>query len=153
MAGTYTQLQIQAVIVVKRRENLIPENKLEELFEYIAGIIRSKGQKPLIVNGTSNHLHIFFGMKPNAVISDLLRDIKNNSSNFINKQRWTQKKFNWQPGYAAFSYSQSQIERVYNYIKNQRAHHKKKTFKEEYVSFLERFEINYDNKYLFDWIE
>jgi putative transposase len=153
MAGTFSQIYIHIVIVVKRRENLIPKSNREELFEYMAGIIRNKGQKPIIVNGVGNHVHIFIGLKPDMKIADLVRDLKNNSTNFINKMNFTKSKFSWQPGYGAFSYAESQVEVVYNYIKNQEIHHKKKSFHEEYIEFLKKFNVEYNEKYLFDWIE
>jgi putative transposase len=153
MAGTFSQIYIHIVIVVKKRDNLIPKANREELFEYMAGIIRNKGQKPIIVNGVGNHVHIFLGLKPDMKISDLARDIKNNSTNFINKTNWIKMKFSWQAGYAAFSYAESQVEAVFNYIKNQEEHHKKKTFREEYLEFLEKFKVEFDEKYLYDWID
>jgi REP element-mobilizing transposase RayT len=153
MAGTYSQIHIQIVIVVKRRENLIPKPFQEELFQYVAGIIRNKGQKPIIVNGIANHLHIFVGLKPHMRVSDLVRDIKNNSTNFINSQKWMKKQFSWQSGYGAFSYATSQVRVVYNYIKNQESHHQKQTFRAEYLEYLEKFEIEYQEEYLFDWDE
>jgi REP element-mobilizing transposase RayT len=153
MAGTYSQIYVQIVFTVKKREHLIPKANQEELFEYISGIIRNKGQKAIIVNGVANHIHAFIGLKPDTKISDLVRDIKNNSTNFINLQKWLNRKFSWQTGYGVFSYGQSQIEIVYNYIMNQENHHKKKSFREEYLEFLEKFEIKFDPKYLFDWIE
>jgi putative transposase len=100
-----------------------------------------------------DHMHVFIGLNPAMAISSLVRDIKNNSSNFINNQKWVKGKFSWQEGYGAFSYSQSQIENVYNYILNQETNHRKKTFREEYLNFLTRFEIEYNEKYLFEWIE
>ena len=153
MAGTFSQIYVHIVFTVKRREHLIPKANQEELFEYISGIIRNKGQKAIIVNGVANHIHAFIGLKPDTKISDLVRDIKNNSANFINQQKWLNRKFSWQTGYGAFSYGQSQIEVVYNYILNQENHHKKKSFREEYLEFLKKFEITFDPKYLFDWIE
>jgi putative transposase len=152
MAGTYSQIYIHIVIVVKKRDNLIPKANREELFEYLAGIIRNKGQKSIIVNGVGNHVHLFVGLKPDMKISDLVRDIKNNSTNFINRMKWINMKFSWQAGYGAFSYGESQVEAVFNYIKNQEDHHKKKTFREEYLEFLKRFNVEYDEKYLFEWI-
>ena len=153
MAGTFTQLYIQGVFAVKGRENILrPEWKIE-VFKYIAGIIKGKGQKSIIVNDMSDHVHIFFGLRPVMSISDLIRDVKNNSTNFINDKKWLRQKFNWQDGYGAFSYGHSQIETVFNYIKNQELHHKKKTFREEYMEFLKKFEIEYDSKYLFEWYE
>ena len=123
------------------------------MFKYIAGIIKGKNQKPIIVNGVADHVHVFVGLKPSMSIADLVRDIKNNSSNYINAQKWVRGKFSWQEGYGAFSYAHSQIEDVYQYIANQEEHHRKKTFKEEYLEFLRRFEIDYNDQYLFDWID
>lgn len=153
MAGTYSQIYIQIVFSVKGRENLISRMWKEELNKYIAGVIKGKDQKPIIVNGMPDHIHAFIGLKPSMAISDLARDIKNNSSKFINDNNWVRGKFSWQDGYGAFSYAQSQIEKVFNYIKNQESHHKKKTFHEEYLELLTKFEIEYNQKYLFDWIE
>jgi len=153
MSGTYTQIYIQIVFAVKGRENLLSNKWKEELYKYISGIITNKGHKSIIVNGVSDHIHIFVGLKPAMSISDLVRDIKNNSSNFINERKFVKGRFSWQEGYGAFSYSHSQIEQVYNYINNQEEHHHTKTFKEEYLDFLEKFKIDYNDKYLFDWIE
>jgi len=119
----------------------------------MAGIIKGKDQKPIIVNGMPDHIHVFIGLRPSMAISDLVRDIKNNSSNFINNNDWIKGKFQWQEGYGAFSYGHSQIENVYNYILNQEQHHKKKTFRQEYLEFLEKFEVPYEERYLFEWIE
>jgi REP element-mobilizing transposase RayT len=153
MAGTFSQIYIQIVFSVKGRENLISARWKDELHQYIAGIIRSKDQKPIIVNGMPDHIHIFVGLKPSMAISDLARDVKNNSSNFINDNRLVIGKFSWQEGYGAFSYSHSQIENVYNYILHQEEHHKTKTFREEYTELLRKFEIQYNEKYLFDWLQ
>ncbi|MGY6561334.1 MAG: IS200/IS605 family transposase [Luteibaculaceae bacterium] len=153
MAGTFTQIYIQYVFVVKRRENLLHKEWRDEVFKYISGIIKEKGQKPIIVNGVEDHVHIFVGLKPTHAISDLARDIKNNSSKYINENNFLKEKFSWQEGYGAFSYSHSHIERVYNYILNQEQHHRQKTFKKEYLSMLKKFEIEYNEKYLFDWLE
>ena len=125
----------------------------EELHKYISGIITNKGHKSIIVNGMSDHIHAFIGLKPAMAIADLVRDIKNNSSNFINEKKFIRGKFSWQEGYGAFSYSHSQIENVYNYILNQEQHHHKKSFKEEYLEFLEKFQIEFKEKFLFEWIE
>lgn len=119
----------------------------------MAGIIKGKSQKPIIVNGVADHVHLFVGLKPEMSISDLVRDIKNNSSNFINEQKYIKGKFSWQEGYGVFSYAHSQIENVYQYIANQEEHHRKKTFKEEYLDFLQKLEIEYNEKYLFEWID
>jgi REP element-mobilizing transposase RayT len=153
MPGTYSQIYIQIVFAVKGRENLVTREYKNELHKYIAGIIKGKEQKPIIINGMPDHIHAFVGLKPSMRISDLVRDIKNNSTNFINENKYVQGKFSWQEGYGAFSYSHSQIDDVYNYILNQEDHHKKKTFREEYLDFLRKYEIEYDEKYLFDWTE
>ena len=153
MPGTFSQIYIQVVFAVKGRENLINKAWKDELHKYIAGIIRGKEQKSIIVNGMADHIHAFIGLKPSLAVSDLVREIKNNSTNFINDNRLVAGKFSWQEGYGAFSYGQSQIEQVYNYILNQEEHHKKSTFREEYIGLLKKFEIEYDEKYLFQWIE
>ncbi len=153
MSGTFSQIYIQIVFAVKGRANLISPIWKEELHKYIAGIIKGKNQKPIIVNGMPDHIHAFIGLKPSMAISDLVRDIKNNSTNFINDNKFVKGKFLWQVGYGAFSYSHSHIDNVYNYILNQETHHKKKTFREEYLEFLEKFKVDYNEKYLFDWGE
>lgn len=138
---------------VKGRENLIGAGWKTQLHKYIAGTIKGKGQKSIIVNGMPDHIHAFVGLKPAMAISDLVRDIKNNTSNFVNEHKFIHGKFAWQEGYGAFSYSQSHIEKVYEYILNQEKHHQKKTFKQEYLGFLKKFEVEYDEKYLFEWYE
>jgi putative transposase len=153
MAGTFTQIYIQYVFAVKGRQNLLKKPWRDEVFKYMAGIIKGKNQKPIIVNGVEDHVHVFVGLKPAMCISDLVRDIKNNTSNFINDQKFLKTKFEWQEGYGAFSYAHSQMNNVYNYIANQEKHHKKKSFKEEYLDFLQKFEVEYDEKYLFEWYE
>jgi putative transposase len=153
MAGTYSQIYIQYVFAVKGRENLLHKSWREEVFKYMSGIITAKNQKSIIVNGVEDHVHVFVGLKPSMNISDLVRDIKNNSSNFINDNNFLKHKFSWQEGYGAFSYSYSAVTNVYNYIFNQEEHHRKKTFKEEYLEFLKDFEVEYDEKYLFDFLD
>ena len=153
MAGTFSQIYIQTVFAVEGRANLLLKPWREEVFKYMAGIIKGKNQKPIIVNGVANHVHLFIGLKPSMALSDLVRDIKNNTSNFINTQKFVHGKFSWQEGFGSFSYAHSQIEQVYHYILNQEEHHRKKTFKEEYLDFLKKFEIEYDEKYLFKWNE
>ena len=152
MANTYTQLYIQIVFAVKHRENMISKQNKEELQKYITGIIRKRDQKVLAVNCMPDHTHIFVGLKPTIAISDLVRDIKAASSGFINEKEWIKGKFNWQEGYGAFSYAHSQLTNVIQYINNQEEHHRKRTFKEEYFEFLKKFEIDFDEKYLFEWI-
>lgn len=150
MPGTFTQIYIQIVFAVKFRHKLIHPSWKEELNKYIAGIIKAKGQISIIVNGGSDHIHVFIGFRPSMLLSDLVRDIKNNSSKFINEKGWIRQKFRWQEGYGAFSYSQSHVKNVYNYILNQEEHHRKKSFQEEYLEFLKEYEIEYDEKYVFD---
>ena len=123
------------------------------LNKYIAGIIRAKEQKSIIVNGSTDHIHAFVGLRPVMSVSDLVRDIKSNSSNFINEKKLVKSKLSWQEGFGAFSFSHSQIADVYNYILKQEEHHKKWTFREEYLSFLKKFDVSFDEKYLFEWIE
>jgi len=153
VAGTFSQIYIQIVFAVQGRQNLLQKEWRDEVFKYMSGIIKNKGQKPIIVNGVSDHAHVFVGLRPAMTLSDLVRDIKNNSSNFINDHAWIKGKFSWQEGYGAFSYSHSQIETVYSYILNQEQHHAKQTFKDEYMELLKKFEIEHDVKYLFEWIE
>lgn len=153
MPGTFSQIYIQVVFAVKGRANLIGNNFKTDLHKYIAGIIKGKDQKTIIVNGMPDHIHAFIGLRPAMAISDLVRDIKNNSSNFINDHNLVKGKFQWQDEYGAFSYSHSHIEKVYNYILNQEEHHKKKTFRQEYLGFLNAFKIEYDENYFFEWYE
>ena len=151
MAGTYTQIFVQIVFPVKGRENLLLKPWRNEVFQYMAGVIRNKGHKPIIINGVSDHVHVFTGMKPSMSISDLTRDIKNNSSKFINESGFLRTKFAWQEGFGAFTYALCDIGNVYRYIENQEAHHHKTTFKEEYLTFLNDFQVEFDERYLFDW--
>ena len=153
MSGTFSQIYIQVVFAVKGRGNLIQKEWKDELQKYIAGIIKNKEQKTIIINGMPDHIHAFIGLRPSMPISDLVRDIKNNSSNFINERKLVKGKFSWQEGYGAFSYSHSHIENVYNYILNKEKHHHKTTFREAYIDFLKKFQVDYNEKYLFDWIE
>ena len=153
MAGTFSQIYFQIVFSVRGRENLLQKPWREEVFKYIAGIIKSKNQKPIIVNGVSDHVHLFVGLRPSMPVSDLVRDVKNNSSNFINENEFVRGKFSWQEGYGAFTYGHSQMNQVYQYVLNQEEHHKKKSFREEYLDFLHKFGIEYNEKYLFEWIK
>ena len=153
MAGTFSQIYIQVVFAVKGRDNFLQKPWRLEVYKYMSGIIKGKNQKPIIINGVSNHVHLFIGLKPSMALSDLIRDVKNNTSNFINEQKFIRGRFLWQEGYGSFSYSHSQIDQVYQYILKQEEHHRIKTFKEEYLDFLQKFEIEYDKKYLFEWNE
>lgn len=153
MSSTFSQIYIQAVFAVKGRQNFLQKPWRDEVFKYMSGIIKGKNQKPIIVNGVSNHVHLFIGLKPSIALSDLVRDVKNNSTNFINEHKFLRNKFSWQDGFGAFSYAHTQIDQVYKYILNQEEHHRKKIFKEEYLEFLHKFKIEYDEKYLFEWYD
>ncbi len=153
MANSYSQIYIQIVFAVKGRENQIRPDWEERLYQYITGIIQNKGQKLIAINGMPDHLHIFIGMKPDCCLSDLIREVKKASNEWINVNKLTARKFYWQEGFGAFSYSHSQIDAVVKYVLNQKEHHRKATFKEEYMDFLKKYDILYNEKYLFDWGE
>ena len=152
MPNTYSQLYVQIVIVVKYRQSLIQKSWKDELYKYITGIVTNNGQKLLKINGVENHVHILLNIKPNIALSDLMRDIKANSSKWINEKGFCNHDFKWQEGFGAFSYSISQLDNVIRYIENQEEHHKKQSFKEEYISFLKNFEVEYKDEYLFDFL-
>ena len=149
MANTYTQIHIQAVFAVQNRHCLIDKVWKDELHKYMTGIIQNYDHKVLQINGMPDHIHILFGMRPTQSLSDLMQKVKQDSSKWINKNRFVKGKFSWQAGFGAFSYSKSQLPRVINYIQNQENHHKKKSFTEEYLDFLNEFDINFDDRYLF----
>jgi REP element-mobilizing transposase RayT len=153
MANTYSQIYIQIVFAVESRQNLISAEHREELHKFITGVVKERGQKMLSVFCMSDHSHLFVGLKPSIAISDLVRDIKAGSSGFINEKRWVRGHFNWQEGFGAFSYSKSHVDRVCKYILDQERHHQKQTFKHEYVGLLDKFEVDYEDRFLFDWIE
>lgn len=153
MANTYSQIYIQIVFTVRGRQNFIKESFRDELQKYMTGIITNKKQKLYAIYCMPDHTHILISMKPDIAVSDIVRDIKANSSSFIKEKRYVNSLFSWQEGFGAFSYSKSQAENVVNYILNQPAHHRKKTFKEEYLQFLEQFSIEYNQKYLFEFYE
>jgi putative transposase len=152
-SNTYTQIYIQVVFAVKGRKNFISEQNREELQKYITGLVQKRAQKLLAIYIMPDHVHLLIGLKPNITLSDLVRDIKTISTHFILEKRWIPVKFNWQEGFGAFSYSKSQIDCVVKYILNQENHHKKSTFREEYINFLTKFEIDYEEQYLFEWYE
>ncbi|WP_373493011.1 IS200/IS605 family transposase [Aquiflexum sp.] len=153
MVGTFSKIYIQVVFAVQGRNSLIQSNWEEELYKYITGVFKNKDQKLLAINGMPDHIHILIGMKPSCRLSDLVMEVKKASNKFVNEKRFTKYKFKWQDGYGAFSYSHSALDKVIAYINNQKEHHKKITFKEEYIAFLKRFQIEYKDEYLFDWIE
>ena len=148
MPNTYTQIYIHFVFVVRSRESLISPEHKEELQRYMTGILTKKYQKLIAISCMPDHTHLFVATQPDIALSDLARDIKNSSSRFINQQKWMDGKFSWQRGFAAFSYGHSQLGRVTRYIENQEAHHDQKTLKDEYLELLEKFDVPYDNKYL-----
>lgn len=149
MANTYTQIHIQAIFAVKKRTGLIQKEWKDELYKYITGIIKTQEHKLLAINGMPDHLHIFFGMRPIQSLSDLMQDIKGSSSKWINEKKFTKVKFEWQAGFGAFSYSKSHCPKVIAYIQNQELHHRKTTFLGEYKTFLDKFEVDYNDDYLF----
>jgi|SRR5690554_5021667 len=151
--GTFSQIYIQVVFAVKGRNSLIKKEWEEELYKYITGIVQNKGQKMLAINGMSDHIHFLIGMKPSCCLSDLVREVKKSSNAFVKEKKFSKFKFEWQEGYGAFSYSHSALDNVIGYINNQKEHHKIKTFKEEYKDFLIKFQVDYKNEYLFEWIE
>ncbi|HVX27315.1 MAG TPA: IS200/IS605 family transposase [Parafilimonas sp.] len=153
MANTFSQIYLQFVFAVKHRKNLIVKEHREELNKYITGLVQHRKAKLLAVNCMPDHVHIFVGFKPVISISDFVKEIKVESNEFINGKGWCKEKFNWQEGYGVFSYSHSHIDNVVKYILNQEEHHRRKTFKEEYLDFLEKFEIAFDEKYLFEFFE
>lgn len=153
MANTYSQIYIQVVFAVKGRQSLISKGNREELHKYITGIIQNRGQKLIAIFCMPDHTHVFIGMKPSILLSDLVRDIKANSTKFINDRKWIKGNFSWQEGFGAFSYSDSHVDNVVQYILNQEEHHKTKTFREEYIEFLEKFKIEYNENYLFESLD
>ena len=153
MANTYSQLYIYVVFAVEGRQNLIAPAHNDELQKYLTGIVSGQKQKLIAVNNMPDHVHILIGLKPQMALADLVGDIKTGSSAFIKRQGWVKGRFNWQEGYGAFSYSRSQLDAVIRYIQNQQKHHARKTFRQEYVELLKRFEIDYDDKFLFKPID
>lgn len=152
MANTYTQIYIHVVFAVQERACTIKKEWKEELFKYISGIMKNQGVKLLAIGGVEDHVHILFALNPKIALSDLIRDVKANSSKFINEKGFVRGRFYWQEGFGAFSYSRSQINKVAKYIWNQEEHHNSKSFKDEYSELLSKFEVDFDEKYLFRWI-
>ncbi len=149
MANTYHQLHIQTVFAVKFRQGLILPEFRQELFGYIGQTINDLGHKTLIINGVADHVHCFFGLNPKQSLSDLMQKVKSNASGWINERKFLEHRFEWQKGFGAFSYAKSQVNVVYRYVQNQEAHHKKRSFRAEYLEFLQKFEIDHDEKYIF----
>jgi REP element-mobilizing transposase RayT len=153
MANTYSQIYIQTVFAVDGRLSLIRPEFKEELYKYITGIVRNKKQKLIAINGMSDHIHILIGLKPAMALADLVRDIKADSSEFINGKRWIRGRFSWKEGYGTFSYGHSQLSTIIRYIQNQEQHHRRRTFKEEYLTWLKKFEVPFAEKYIFRFID
>ena len=149
MADTYTQIYIHIIFAVKGRQNLISKKWKDELYKFITGIVKNENQKLITVNGMPDHIHLLVGLKPSKALSDLVRDIKSNSSRFINEKNWINGKFEWQQGFGAFSYSQSQLPTIVQYIEEQETHHQQKSFREEYEEFLKAYRVEYKTNYLF----
>ena len=149
MANTYTQIHIQAVFAVQNRDSVIHHSWKEELYKYISGIVQKNNHKLLSINGMPDHIHVLFGLRPSQSISDLMQDIKGSSSKWINDKKLVRGKFSWQEGYGAFSYSNSEIPTIIQYIINQTEHHKRKTFTEEYHEMLKAFDVDFNDKYIF----
>ena len=153
MANTYTQLYVQYVFAVQGREHLIPKAQKTEVHRYITGVVQNRKHKMLEVHCMPDHTHLFVGLHPSQSISELAEEVKTAATKFIKKQDWMPYNFSWQRGFGAFSYSRSQIPAVGAYVKNQENHHRKRTFREEYIDFLKKFEVEYDERYLFDFYD
>ena len=153
MPNTFSQIYLQFVFAVQHRQNLIPREHKEELHKYITGLVQNRKAKMLAINCMPDHVHLFVGFKPTVLISDFVKEIKVESNEFINNKDWVKGKFNWQEGYGVFSYSQSHIDAVIKYILNQEKHHQKKTFRQEYHELLEKFEVPFEERYLFDFLD
>jgi len=153
MANTYSKIYIQTVFSVSNRLSLIKPEFKEDLYKYITGIVTNQGQKLIAINGMSDHLHILIGLKPAMALADLVRDIKCDSSNYINDNKWVRGRFSWQEGYGAFSYGHSQLDTIIRYIQNQEKHHSRRSFRHEYLTLLRKFDIAFEDKYVFDFIE
>jgi putative transposase len=153
MANTFFQIYIQVVFAVSNRQSLVKPEFKEELYKYTTGIVRNQGQKLIAINGVADHIHLLIGLRPAMALADLVQEIKVDSTHFINKKKWIRGRFSWQEGYGAFSYGHSQLDTIVRYIQNQEQHHKRSSFKSEYLTFLRKFEIAFDEKYVFEFIE
>jgi len=153
MPNTYSKLYAQIIFTVKDRSNFIQDEWKTELYKYVTGIVNGKSQKIYSIGGMPDHIHLLIGYSPSISLSDLVRDIKSNSSAFVNRKKFIDKKFGWQSGFGAFSYGKSQISDVIRYIENQQEHHEHRTFKEEYIQFLRNFDVDFDADYLFEFYD
>src|SRR5437660_12664890 len=153
MANTFSQIYVQTVFAVSNRQSLIRPEFKEGLYKYITGIVKNQGQKLISINGMSDHVHILIGLRPAMALADLVKEIKSDSTNFINKKKWVRGRFSWQEGYGAFSYGHSQLDTIIRYIENQEKHHSRRSFRDEYLSLLRKFDIGFEEKYVFKFIE
>ena len=148
--ATYSQIHLQIIFAVKFRDALIQNNFKEELYKYITGIIQNNKHKLITINGVGDHIHILIGFRTHQSVSDLVNIVKSNSSKFINEKKFLPIRFEWQRGYGVFSYGKSQLDNVIDYIRNQEMHHHKKSFREEYLDFLKKFGVDYNEEYIFN---
>ncbi len=153
MSDSFTKIYIQVVFAVKYRDRLILPSWEEDLYKYMTGIIQNKKQKMLAINGMPDHIHFLIRMKPTCCLSDLVRDVKVSADEFIKENKFTKANFQWQDGFGAFSYAEDDVQNVINYIMNQKQHHKNVSFKDEYIGFLNEFNIEYKPEHLFDWFD
>jgi putative transposase len=153
MADTFSQIYLQFVFAVKHRECLIAKEHKEELHKYITGLTQNRKAKMLAVNCMPDHTHLFVGFKPSILIADFVKEIKVESNEFINNKKWVKGKFSWQEGYGVFSYSHSQVDTVVKYVLGQEMHHQRSSFRQEYLELLKKFEITFEEKYVFNFIE
>ena len=153
MANTFSQIYIQTVFAVSNRMSLIQPAFKEDLFKYITGMVKNQKQKLISINGMPDHVHILIGLRPSMALADLVREIKADSTNFINKNKLVHGRFSWQEGYGAFSYGHSQLDTIIRYIQNQEKHHQRRSFKAEYLTLLRKFDIAFEEKYVFEFIQ
>src|SRR5712671_5174126 len=153
MANTYSQIYIQTVFAVESRLSLIRPEFKEDLYKYMTGIVKNHSQKLIAINGMPEHVHILIGLRPAMALADLVKEIKADSTNFINRKKWVRGRFSWQEGYGAFSYGHSQLDTIVRYIQNQEQHHKSSSFKNEYLSLVRKYEIPFEENYVFKFIE
>ena len=153
MANTFSQIYIQTVFAVSSRMSLITPAFKEDLYKYITGIVTNQGQKLISINGMPDHVHILIGLRPAVALADLVQEIKADSTNFINRNKWVRGRFSWQEGYGAFSYGHSQLDTIIRYIQNQEKHHRRRSFRDEYLTLLRKFDIAFKEKYVFEFIE
>jgi putative transposase len=153
MGDTYSRIYLQFVFAVQNRQSLIAKENKEEVHRYMTGLVQNRQAKMLAIHCMPDHCHLFVGFKPTIFISDFIKEIKVESNEFINDKIWSKRKFNWHEGYGVFSYSHSHIDNVVKYVLNQEKHHKKKTFRQEYHEFLQKFGIPFEEKYLFDFFD